>query len=223
MNECRKYRIGVEHAEPGKWVAYVFDLPGCFDSGSSSAEATARILEVIQAYFAWRRRHGDVSKPPDDFGAEITEVLDTDGRLRTTSLGVVHDVWAFFDDDRRQLANTEAEDVSRLLAYSRMDLLASVPSALTEETGKILLHVGSAEWWYLDRLGLASPKAELSDDVMHRLDQVRSTTRQILPGLVGRDEIVERDGETWSARKFVRRVIWHERDHTQHLASLTTD
>jgi predicted RNase H-like HicB family nuclease len=151
---------------PGSGVAYVFGLPGCFDSGSSSAEATARIPEVIQAYFAWRRRHGNGTELPDDVETEITEILDADGRLRTTSLGVVHDVWAFFDDDRRPLTNTEAEDVSRLLAYSRTDLLASVPAAVTQEDEKILLHVGSAEWWYLDRLGLAFPKAELSDDVM---------------------------------------------------------
>ncbi|MDW8214000.1 MAG: hypothetical protein RMJ55_10615 [Roseiflexaceae bacterium] len=29
-------------------------------------------------------------------------------------------------------------------------------------------------------------------------------------------------GEVWSARKVVRRALWHERDHTQHIARLLT-
>lgn len=102
------YRLGVEHTEPGHWVAYVFDLPGCFASGASAAEGTARIPEVIRAYFLWRKDHGNSAELADGVETEITEVLDANGRLRTTSLGVVHDVWAFFDDDRRPLAKTEA-------------------------------------------------------------------------------------------------------------------
>jgi hypothetical protein len=27
-------------------------------------------------------------------------------------------------------------------------------------------------------------------------------------------------GETWSARKVLRRAMWHERDHTQHIRKL---
>ena len=215
-----KYRIGVEHTEPGQWVAYVFDLPGCFDSGSTAAEATAHIPEAVQAYFTWRQRHGDSASPPDVVASEVVEVLDSDGRLRTTSLGVVHDVWAFFDDDRRQLNKTEVEEILRLLDYSRRDLLASVPPSVTDEMGKILLHIGSAEWWYLDRLGLAFPKAELSHDVFSRLDQVRSITTRILRELVGSEENVVKGGETWSPRKLVRRTIWHERDHTQQLVNM---
>lgn len=215
-----KYGIGIEHTEPGRWVAYVFDLPGCFDSGSTAAEAAAHIPEAIQAYFEWRRRHGDNATPPGDVGSEVVEMLDADGRLRRTSLGVIHNVWAFFDDDRRPLTNTDVEEILKLLEYSRMDLLASVPSSVTGEIGKILLHIGSAEWWYLDRLGLVFPEADLSDDVFHRLDQVRAITRRILPGMVGREDFVVKMGETWSPRKLVRRTIWHERDHTGQLIHL---
>lgn len=222
MDEMRgeTYRVGVEHTEPERWVAYVFDLPGCFDSASTAAEATARIPEAIQRYFAWRQRHGNGPGSPDVVEAEVVEVLDTDGRLRPTSLGVVHEVWAFFEDDRRPLSETDVEEFLTVLGYSRTDLLSSLPSFITDEIEKILLHVGSAEWWYLDRLELAFPKAKLSQDVLDRLDQVRSITARVLPGLVGREEIIVKDEESWSPRELVRRMTWHERDHTEQLVNM---
>lgn len=214
-----KYRVGVEHTEAERWVAYVFDLPGCFDSGSTAAEATARIPEAIQRYLAWRRRHATRPTSPDTVEADVVEVLETDGRLRTTSLGVIHDVWAFFDDDRRPLAKTDVEELLTVLDYSRTDLLSSLPASIDDETQKILFHVGSAEWWYLDRMGLALPKA-LSHDALSRLDQVRWVSKRVLPGLVGREEIIVKDGETWSPRKLARRTIWHERDHTEQIVNM---
>jgi hypothetical protein len=83
-----------------------------------------------------------------------------------------------------------------------------------------LKHVGGAEWWYLDRLGLAFPKAEVPADPFERLQAVRSHLTQVLPGLAGSREVRGVDGELWSPRKLLRRAAWHERDHVAHIRKL---
>jgi hypothetical protein len=49
---------------------------------------------------------------------------------------------------------------------------------------------------------------------------VRQHTRAQLPGLVGDTRIAVRADEEWSARKVLRRTLWHEQDHTGHIARL---
>ena len=33
-------------------------------------------------------------------------------------------------------------------------------------------------------------------------------------------KVVAVDGEFWSPRKMLRRTLWHERDHTEHIHNL---
>jgi hypothetical protein len=42
----------------------------------------------------------------------------------------------------------------------------------------------------------------------------------VLPGLEGKHQVVGVDGEFWSPRKILRRALWHERDHTEHIKKL---
>ncbi|HYN88464.1 MAG TPA: hypothetical protein VER55_08030, partial [Ardenticatenaceae bacterium] len=76
------------------------------------------------------------------------------------------------------------------------------------------------EWWYLDRLGLVDREAALPEGLPERLAFVRARFEEVLPGLDGDATVVTVDGESWSARKLLRRALFHERDHTQHLRAL---
>jgi uncharacterized damage-inducible protein DinB len=139
---------------------------------------------------------------------------------------------AFFEDDRRSLTYDEVEHGLWLLECSRRDLLALIErmsSGKLDEpvTGEvqgsirgILNHVAWAEWWYFDRLNLAFAREGMPEETFSKLDKVRAQTRAQLPKLVGDRRVVERVGEQWSARKVLRRTLWHERDHTQHIARL---
>jgi hypothetical protein len=80
--------------------------------------------------------------------------------------------------------------------------------------------VAGSEWWYLDRLGLAFSRADLPEDPFERLNAVREHLLASLPSLPKRLGVVTLGGETWSARKVMRRTFWHERDHTQHILKL---
>jgi hypothetical protein len=81
-------------------------------------------------------------------------------------------------------------------------------------------HVGGAEWWYLDRLGLTFPRALVPGEPFERLRVVRAHLGDVLPELVGSRQVVGTAGEFWSPRKVLRRAAWHERDHTAHIWEL---
>ena len=50
-----------------------------------------------------------------------------------------------------------------------------------------------------------------------RLEMGRARLLEVLPRLEDVARIELRIGEVWSPRKMLRRSIWHERDHTQHI------
>ena len=93
----------------------------------------------------------------------------------------------------------------------------SIPGEVQGSIRGILNHLAWAEWWYFDRLNLAFKEEEMPEDVMSMLEIVRAHTRRQLSQLAGNTTITERTGEQWSARKIVRRTLWHERAHTQQI------
>lgn len=84
----------------------------------------------------------------------------------------------------------------------------------------ILRHIGGAEWWYMERLGYAFPQDNLPKTPRERLERVRISLVELLPQLEGVKQVVGQDGELWSPRKMLRRTVWHERDHIEHIRKL---
>jgi DinB superfamily len=81
--------------------------------------------------------------------------------------------------------------------------------------------VADSEWWYLDRLDLAKGnRKSLPDDILERLAWVRERLNEALPGLDARELVIGKEGELWSPRKLLRRALWHEIDHRQHILKL---
>ncbi len=223
------YHLGVEDMEPNHWIAYVFDLAGCYSSAETEEGAVLLAPARIAEYFDWRTRRGRPSPLADE---GIVTQVDEVFRSYPDKADPEYIVNAFFEDDRRPLKPDEMDDVRWLLEQTRADLLAQVqhltPERLTQRIAGerfkhihgILRHVAGAEWWYFDRLGLAFPRDDLPKDAFDALEKVRANTVANLPRLVGDTRLVERRGELWSARKLVRRMLWHERDHTQHIGKV---
>ena len=81
--------------------------------------------------------------------------------------------------------------------------------------------MGSAEWWLMGRLNLVEGGRDaLAKDAFERLSQVRGHLVAALPELVGRNQVLGIEGEFWSPRKLLRRVLWHEINHRQHILKL---
>lgn len=122
----------------------------------------------------------------------------------------------------------------RLLDWSRQDLLKVVESLPPEQVYKpiesevhqtiagVLEHISRAENWYLDRLDLATEWPSLPEGAVDKLAAVRTNMRDQLVKLIGETRVTASCGERWSARKVLRRTLWHERDHTQHIVELAT-
>ncbi|HOP06580.1 MAG TPA: DinB family protein [candidate division Zixibacteria bacterium] len=218
------YRIGVEDIEPRHWVAWVFDLPGCYSKAVNREDAIAGVPSRIADYFDWLASHqNQPGKPPGDIEVEIAESFQS-----FVSEGD-YIVNAFFEDDRRPMNPDYVEHIRSLLGFTRNDLTrlvdgisaeqrqTPVPGEVQGTIDGILKHVAWAEWWYFDSLNLAFPQEEMPQDVLRMLDRVREHTLRQLPLLTNNDTLTERMGERWSARKIVRRTLWHERAHTEQI------
>jgi len=146
--------------------------------------------------------------------------------------GKPYAVNAWFHEDWKPLTRAEGRRAAALLKWAREDLLAALAGLTAAELDAerpgerwsirgIARHVANAEWWYLERLGLAGvERAALPEDVLERLAAVRARLLHVLPDLEGLDLVVGRNGEFWSPRKLIRRALWHERDHTDHILKL---
>ena len=220
-------------------MAWMLDFPGCFAYGKDGPEAILNVPRAVLAYQEWMACHTDQSWLADlgDFDVRLVETFDcydiNDAFERVPS-GTGYEVNAFFLDDWKPLSEEDVRRGLLLLEWGRGDLLAAFAGLTSEQLNQerpgerwpingILNHVGGAEWWYMDNLGLAGmERAQLSKVPTERLSSVRARLRQVLPGLVRSNLVLGKEGEIWSPRKLLRRAIWHERVHTLQIARYLT-
>lgn len=228
------YKIGLENGDENRSIAWTLGHPGSFAYGVNAEEALAATPEAIRAYIAWIKAHNhDYCWLPDteiQVNVDDTwQVYFIDENYDRVKKGYAVNAWFFHD--WKPLTEQDLERASKLLSWSRSDLL-DIIQYLNQDTldktypnerwsiAGITNHIGGAEWWYLDRLDLAFPREELPGDPFIRIQEVRAHLNQVLPTLLGSTKVVGIDGEFWSPRKLIRRAVWHERDHTAHIKKL---
>jgi len=231
------FQVGIENNNEGRSIAWALEHPGCFAYGTNANGAVSNLESALSRYASWIVRHDtrtwltfsdaeieiavngkwDVYYINDDFDL----AAETDG----------YNVDSFFPYDWKPLTELEIKRGLALLTWSRDDLLKSVQGLTLEKLeaiypgerwsiNGILGHVGRAEWWYLERLGLAFPREQLPEEPIARLEKVRKQLNSALFRLDGVKQVIGVDGEFWSPRKLLRRAMWHERDHTEHIRKL---
>lgn len=228
------FRVGIENNNEGRSIAWALEHPGCFAYGPNANAAEENLSRVIQAYATWILKH----EPRTWLNFEEIEIhveetwedyLVNDEFDKVEKDG--YSVESFFRHDWKPLTAVEIQRALKILAWSRADLLKTVEGLSDEKLNQtylgepwsinvILGHIGGAEWWYLDRLGLAFPRQELPEEPLTRLEKARALLKATLPTLEGSTQVVGVDGEIWSSRKLLRRALWHERDHIEHIRKL---
>jgi hypothetical protein len=207
----------------GRWVAFVPALLGCFASEDTRERALAAVPEAIRRYAGWRRSRGDTFAVPVE---TIETAIDEIAREWPDPANPDYVVNAFFAADTPPLNKEDIALGARLLDWAHADLLAAgdvATDAINQKVegewsiGGILNHCSRAEWWYLDRLGLAPRPRRKPETWQQRFSLAHRRLLAVLPALEGSGRIVLKDSELWSPRKMLRRAIWHERDHTQHI------
>lgn len=221
--------LAVEDMEPNHWIAWAINLPACFSSATTLADAVARAPQKITEYFSWLLAHNNLL-PAINEPIEI-EVIETFHSFASSD-DPEYIVNAFFDDDRRPLGYWDVEIALRLLNWSHQDLSSAIQSITQEKLTKaisgevrgsiagILNHIAIAENWYFEQLSCGLERAKLPDDPLEKIAIVRANTQEQLVKLIGDERIIKNCDELWSARKIMRRTLWHERDHVQQIVQL---
>jgi hypothetical protein len=231
------FKAGIENNNEGRSIAWALEHPGCFAYGKNGDAALLNLEGALDSYAGWILRH-----QPESWLNFIQEELEfvVDGvwdvyfindDLEQSNEKDGYSVESFFPYDWKPLTATDIERAQKLLAWSRADLLKTVEGLSEEKLNQtymaerwsingILGHAAGAEWWYMERLGLAFPRKELPEAPKERLEMVRASFTDLLPKLEGVKKVIGVDGEFWSPRKVLRRALWHERDHVEHIKKL---
>lgn len=209
-------RVGLEEGADGAVMAHALNVPGCVAMGASAEAAVAAFERTLMDWLRFLSMTGEPVPPPDaELELAVDEWLSTDARV---SIGESE---ALFEDDLRPLAQDEAERGVQRLGTLRGRILAHVrrrPDALldAETPGgmtarRVLDELARAQWWTLSRLG-ATPMAEVPEKTLQRLDTAMALVVDRLTTLPDalRGYRLELDGEEWTPRKVLRRLLWVE-------------
>jgi DinB family protein len=230
-------RVGIENDNDDRSIGWALEHPGCFSYGPDAAGAEAAMQQAVCDYADWIGRHEPSWLSTQDVEVRVEESFVSyfvDAGFDLAQRGAdTYMVESFFRYDWKPLSALDIQRAGNLLAWSRADLLNTVAGLSAAQLDAaypgerwnikgILRHVGGAEWWYQERIGLPFPEREqdVPEDPFERLETVRAHFLDVLPGLGGLDKVIGLDGELWSPRKVLRRALWHERDHTQHIRKL---
>jgi hypothetical protein len=229
------FRVGNENNNEGiRSIAWALEHPGCFAYSKDGDSALASLPDAIRAYATWIGQHEPawISSNKIELRLEDTwQDYNIDESYDRNEKSDYYMVDAWFQHDWKPLTAIDVQRGLKMLAWSREDLLKTVEGLSREKLEQtyprerwsingILKHIGGAECWYLDRLGLSLPREQIPSEPFARLEISRARLNEVLPTLVGSKQVVGVDGEFWSPRKLLRRTLWHERDHTWHIQKL---
>jgi uncharacterized damage-inducible protein DinB/predicted RNase H-like HicB family nuclease len=230
--------VYLEIGPRGRAMAHVLSLLGCFTKAVSSEAALDAVPQAIWDYWAWLRQHGEDVPEPTGTTVQVVEVIKGFGPFQHG------DKSALFEPERQPISVAEMETYLRRWGYARADLLTLTPNMsdyfLDWRAGEsemsirqILRHVGNTNEWYVSRLVDPDtlPRDWQEDDklpIFHFLamEQRTMTVRMHKLTATERSEIsypttwTEHPDEPWSARKALRRMIEHEREHTEQMVAV---
>lgn len=231
------YQAGIENNNEGRSIAWALEHPGCYAYGMNGKAAALNLESAIDKYARWIAKHGhdawlDLSGNDTEIVINGTwEVYFIDDNLDPAPEAKGYSVESFFPYDWKPLTALEIKHARDMLTWTRKEVLDLVGGLAPEKLDRnypgerwsirgILSHLGGAEWWYLERLGLAFPRPQVPEEPLARLEKVRGHFNSVLPKLEGSTRVIGVDGEFWSPRKLLRRALWHERDHVEHITKL---
>jgi hypothetical protein len=231
------FQVGIENNNEGRSIAWALEHPGCFAYGIKGDAAATNLEGALDKYAGWILRHDSntwLNFSMDEIELAVNgtwNVYYIDDELNLSNEAEGYSVESFFPYDWKPLTTGEIKHALDMLSWSRDDLFRTVyglSEAKLNQTfvgerwsiNGILGHVGGAEWWYMERLGIAFPRADVPEIPMPRLEKVRKQLNAELLKMDGVKQVVGVDGEIWSPRKVLRRALWHERDHMEHIRKL---
>jgi predicted RNase H-like HicB family nuclease len=211
-----RFAVGIEEGEDGGFLAHGLGLPGCAAPGRSAEEAVENFAAALQQ---WLQFLAFIGEPVPAEDAELEVAVDE--WLVTGARVAEGETVACFAADLPALDGGELRAGVHRLGQLRGLLLARIrrrPDAELDAPAEggwtvrnILDELARAQWWLLSRLG-ATPMAETPERTVARLDTAMALVVQHLGTLPPerRGTRLELDGEEWTPRKVLRRLLWLE-------------
>ncbi len=210
------FAVGLEEGAEGATLVHALDLPGCVAGGETQEEALTAFQSVLSQ---WLVTLGALGLPLPRADAELEIRVDewhmSDAAVAEGESAVL------FEADRVEFDEVEISKQLQRLGDLRGYLLSRVrplPDALldgiwrSEWTARVALEeLARSHWWTLSRLG-SSSMAEVPDRTLARLDTAMALVVQRFTELApdARSRVVEIEGELWTPRKVLRRLLWLE-------------
>jgi len=180
------FHLGIEDMEPNSWIAWVFELPGCYARATTREEAsTGRRRLSLNCWNGSNSRGIHFGNTP----SINTNVVE---EFRSFPSSPDYIVNAFFDNDRIPLTDVDIKYAQHLLSLNRNDLLAvvanlpavTVDREITGEVQKnikgILRHIARRSGGTgSHRFGL--PARRTSKEVFQLLNKIANSPFSICP------------------------------------------
>jgi predicted RNase H-like HicB family nuclease len=215
-DELTRIAVGLEQGADGGLMAHGLTLPGCVGIGATPEEAMASFERALVDWLALLAAAGEPVPPPDaELEVAVDEWVETDAHVMEGETA------ALFAHDLRPLTQAEAEAGVRRLGDLRGRMLApvrrrrnvnlDVEAAPGLPVRQVMEELARAQWWTLSRLG-ATPMAGAPDHTLARLDTAAALVVDRMTALPdeARGHRIELDGEEWTPRKVMRRLLWLE-------------
>lgn len=208
------FSAGLEEGADGAFRAHALTLPGCTAEGATRAEALQRFGRELARWLELLAEAGEPVPPRDEeLELAVDEWVRTDARVADGESS------ACFEADLRPLQPAETAAALRVLGELRGRTLARVRPLAEAEADRVraggwsvrrtLDELARAQWWTLSRLG-ATPMAEVPERTLARLDTAYALVLQHFTPQPPDVPPLELDGETWTPRKVLRRLLWLE-------------
>lgn len=210
------FPVALEEGAGGEALVHSLTLPGCVAEGPTRDEALAAFPRLLADWLDFLAARGErVPAPEAELEVAVDEWVTVNAPVLRTG-GVAH-----FDADLLPLTDSDLRAALARLGDLRSPLLRAlrpVPDADLDRIGadrwtvrRVVDELARAQWWTLSRLG-SSPLAEVPPRLIGRLDTAMALVIQQLTGLSepARSAAVELDGELWTPRRVVRRLLWLE-------------
>lgn len=209
----KTYHVYIETSkdalDEGGPLAHLPELPGCTARGKTVEATKDAIRQAAQDYVAFLRAQGERGLP-DEFDLDFQEVKDYT-----------------LPPDYAPMSPEEIARARRWLEASRHAVLAEIehlpgeawdwqPAPDEGSLRWITNHMSGAELYLTDKL----MKADHA--LLDRLETTRRAAFQRLDALAAghMSRVTRFDGEEWTPRKVLRRMLEHEQEHLAQIRDL---
>lgn len=236
-----KHYVYLDLGEGGCMAHVLGRLLGCNRTARNRQRVLLKIREEISIYAQWLKDHGERIKPvhPDQIRLVVKE------EVHGQDPWIAGGTNALFTPELQMATLSEIKKCMQRMSWNREDLLSLIqglpksvikkcPSEEPRSIANTTSHIADAELWYISRLNrdMRNESRLLPKEPFERLGKAREITCQALLSLTPeerrnvyiptiwcspRQKLLK---ERWTAKKVLRRLLEHEKQHAQYIKRL---